>query len=373
MTCIHCLTDNKYKDRSSGKCSKCNHEFAFEPKEGAPLTDSAFSRMIDVVSSGGTVRFHFDHLYYQICRAKFKGRWRQVGIGLMWLVLAAPIALALSLFYRQMLGWAAVVAGLAGLALFEGYGITRKWLTSPQTVQLDALKIRRMLDRWIHVHGRPEGFIGPKQMATTDKKKRQLNAELHKEALDYSFDRAVICDRPETVDVLLANKFHFENNCAILGVDNYPPQVFDTVCKMLRSNPKLTVLVIHDATAQGCALAHKLRNDGNWFAPGVRIVDVGLRPAHARFFRGQVVDQQRSAAEVLLPGISAEEALWLQRYSLALAAMRPEQLIKRLFRALTQAESVAEAAQVDTDAVDSDVVVFGVDADTSDGGADSFG
>jgi len=373
MICIHCQTDCKFKEREGGRCSKCNHAFAFEPKSGDKFTDQGFSRMIEVVSSDGSVRFHFDHIYYQICRAKFKGHWRNLGIALMWLWPVVPLTLVASLLHRDHTQIAILLGVLVLVFLFEGYGITKKWRASPQTVQCEADAVRRLLDRWISVHGKPEGLIGPKHAPQPDKKKSNANQALQKEALDYSFDRAVICDRAETVDLLLANKFHFENNCAILGVDNYPPQVFDTVRKMLRNNPKLTVLVIHDATPQGCSLAQKLRSDSDWFTSNVKIVDVGLRPAHAKFFRGQVVAQQLAAADVVLPGISAEEALWLQHYSLALAAMRPEQLIKRLFRALTQAEDAPEKMQSDANAIDSDVVIFGEEASASDGGSDSFG
>lgn len=373
MICIHCQTDNKYKDREGGRCSKCKHEFAFEPKSGDKFTDQGFSRMIEVVSSDGSVRFHFDHLYYQICRAKFKGKWRILGMALLWLWPFLPLSLVVGLSLRDHTHLAILLAVLIGGFLFEAYGMTKKWRASPQTVQFETDAVRRLLDRWIAVHGKPEGLIGPKHAPQPDKKKSNANQALQKEALDYSFDRAVICDRAETVDLLLANKFHFENNCAILGVDNYPPQVFDTVRKMLQGNPKLTVLVIHDATPQGCALAHQLRSDPNWFQTGVKIVDVGLRPAHAKFFRGQVVGRQLAAAAVMLPGISAEEALWLQKYSLALAAMRPEQLIKRLFRALTQVEQAPDVAADAADTIDSDVVIFGEEASASDGGSDSFG
>ena len=34
--------------------------------------------------------------------------------------------------------------------------------------------------------------------------------------------------------MLLANNFHFENNCAILSIEGYPPNVFETVRAMLK-------------------------------------------------------------------------------------------------------------------------------------------
>ena len=103
---------------------------------------------------------------------------------------------------------------------------------------------------------------------------------------DYSFDRAVICDRARTVDLLLANNFHFENNCAVLSIDGYPPGPFETVRAMLKRNPRLQVFALHDATPDGCTLAHRLATDPAWFAGQVPVIDVGLRPGHAGPFQG---------------------------------------------------------------------------------------
>ena len=92
---------------------------------------------------------------------------------------------------------------------------------------------------------------------------------------DYSFDRAVICDRPETVDLLLANNFHFENNCAVLAVDGYPrARVRDRARDAAASNPRLEVFALHDATRRGCELAHRLATDERWFK--------GSAPCHRR-------------------------------------------------------------------------------------------
>ena len=72
--------------------------------------------------------------------------------------------------------------------------------------------------------------------------------KLEPDVADYSFDRAVICDRARTVDLLLANNFHFENNCAVLSVEGYPQRVFETVRTMLKRNPQLRL------TIAGCSV-----------------------------------------------------------------------------------------------------------------------
>ncbi len=68
MKCIYCGQDSKFRDRTGRRCSHCHKHFAFEPKEGDPLTDMAFKSAIDAVSSGGQVRWGVEHLYYELCR-----------------------------------------------------------------------------------------------------------------------------------------------------------------------------------------------------------------------------------------------------------------------------------------------------------------
>jgi hypothetical protein len=193
---------------------------------------------------------------------------------------------------------------------------------------------------------------------------RALPPDIHA----YSFDRAVICDRAETVDLLVANNFHFENNCAVLSIDGYPPQAFDTVRAMLRNNPRLVVYALHDATLDGCLLARRLAADPSWFQGRAQVVDVGLRPHHAAAFKG--FWRKTSGHAGGSAGLSSDEAQWLARYSLELAVIRPEQVIKRLFRAMSAAGPAAVAADDGVYWVDGS---FSVEASASDGGGDSFG
>jgi hypothetical protein len=218
-----------------------------------------------------------------------------------------------------------------------------------------------MWTKWVSVHGVPKGLVVRRNVTPTSKG-RALPSDIQ----HYSFDRAVVTDRPETVDLLLANNFHFENNCAILTASGYPEEAFETVRAMLRHNPKLSVYVLHDLTADGCLLARQL-GQSDWFQKGTRIVDVGLRPEHARPFRGCWKPQ---GTLVLTAGLSAPDREWLSRYALELSVIRPEQIIKRLFRAISNPSPLA---QTDDGYVFVDSGAFSSDASASDGGGDSFG
>jgi hypothetical protein len=374
MKCIKCQHDSKYKDRKDGACPKCRHRFAFEPKNGAKLTDQAFQNAIDRVSGNGTLCWGNEHLYYELARRLrprfwFRTRGSQIG---------GAIGAAIALFVTYQIG----LVFMLGFLLLAGGLTAFQWQQSrAATVGLDEAQFRAMLAAWTRAHGQPEGLIVRPSLPAGSQPRRVLEADV----ADYSFDRAVICDRARTVDLLLANNFHFENNCAVLSIEGYPPGPFETVRTMLKRNPKLRVFALHDATVAGCTLAHRLTGDPAWFAGQVPVTDVGLRPGHAGPFRGLWL-----LAPILhVPldgGIKPVEAEWLQQYSLELAAIRPDQVLKRLFRAMNR-----QPAEDDDSDDGADILIFdsgsdggnsyviedddsfGSDADADDGGADSFG
>jgi hypothetical protein len=391
LKCIHCKNDCNKKDRPDRRCPKCQHRFAFEPTAGDLVTDMMFLRAIERVSSEGRVRFLASHAYYELRRRLRKQARRSA-------LTTAVVAFVVLVFATALIVFNATSSSpylvLVVLFVLFASGIY-KALFGPRAA-LPRATFDTWWSRYTDAHGEPAGLIKP---APHLRAAQPLPAEL----LDYSFDRAVICDHPAAADVLIANQFHFENNCAVLGVGGYPANAFATVRAMLRKNPRLLVLTIHDADPAGCQLAHRLRNDPAWFAPGTRVVDVGLRPRHARFFPGMALP-----AGIGVPtgsGISSAEARWLERHRMELAVVPPEQLIKRLFRVMTHAESTSDSGSGDSGSTgsgdtssDSNAPAaagaavstshtthisqqghddagndIGIDADASDGGADSFG
>lgn len=345
MKCIHCANDAKYSERTNGTCPKCGHAFAFEPKAGATVTDSAFQHAVERVSSDGTVKFTPRHVYYELARrTQTRTNMKAIGFGLAGLFfLAIGIGAHVALVATAIL-WVAAVLSLPS-----------------KVVKLTPSEFDAMWNKWLRVHGAPKGTIVRKELPR-GAKERPLPSDIQ----HYSFDRAVIVDRPETVDLLLANSFHFENNCAVLSVGGYPEPAFDTVRAMLKRNPRLSVYVLHNATIEGCGLAKLLASDPSWFAPGTRVVDVGLRPGHTGPFRGL---WQRWLGAPPPGDLPASERAWLSKYTLELAAIRPEQIIKRLFRAMSNMDEVPLVDGV----YFYDSSAFGSDASASDGGGDSFG
>ena len=360
MKCIYCQRDSKKSERIDGKCPGCQKSFALEPTGGTP-TDAAFKAAIDRVSGQGAVRFTPDNLYFELARTKFGGR-ANLGCAVVALVIAVVVS-APALGLWSVIGGAAVAVGL-----FLYHRGQRR------LVQLDRLTFETWLGLWKGTHGGPAGLIQPRAALPP----ADSNAAMLSELEQYSFDRAVICDRRETVDLLLANSFHFENNCAVLSFQGYPESVFDIVRRMLKRNPKLHIFALHDATLEGCAMAHTLAHSPEWFAGQGPIFDVGLRPAHAPAFEG--LWQEAAPADASSPqpeGVTAEEYAWLRRYRLSLAAVRPEQVIKRLFRAISERKT--DSVALTTTGGDSgpvshvDTVIFSTDATSSDGGGDNFG
>ena len=368
MKCIRCQHDSKYRERSNGRCPNCQQRFAFEPRNGDPVTDGVFAAAIERVSASGSVKFNLDHLYYDVLRRyqQRAGTWPGLGVAIPIMIVSCIV---LANLFSVLVGL--IVVGLLG----GGY----LWLGRQGKLgwrRLERAKFDALLRRYVQAHGALNSVI---ERRSHDPRRSDLSID-SAEMLAYSFDRAVICDRPETVDLLLANRFHFENNCAVLAVDGYPPQAFEIVRTMLRNNPRLVVVALHDASIAGCQLAHRLRHDPGWFKDGVAVVDAGLRPVHARSFKGQMQRNRPARAVPVGAGISADEASWLARNTLALAVVVPEQIIKRLFRAISIVEEHQEDRPSAGGSSDSggsgggDISFeFDHDADDSDGGGDSFG
>jgi DNA-directed RNA polymerase subunit RPC12/RpoP len=324
MICIRCKNDSKYSDRKDGKCPSCGGKFAFEPRENDPFTDMAFQKAIDTVSAFGQLKWGVEHLYYELWRKK-KNTSRSTAIAVI-LFLGAFASFVVGINQPVLL--LLIIPAVLGIALLA--------YVTMGNARLDRGDFERMWDRWGLVHGKPKGVIARKPQDA--KPARAPEPDLG----DYSFDRAVICDRARTVDLLLANNFHFENNCAVLSVGGYPQTAFETVRRMLRRNPRLEVFVLHDITPEGCRLAHQLANSPEWFkGQGIRIVDVGLRPIHAAPFEKLLQEQHREVPSG--GGLTSVEARWLSKHALELAVIRPEQVLKRLFRAMNQTNQAARA------------------------------
>lgn len=346
MKCIQCQNDTKFKVRQSngGRCESCKHEFAFDPrsKQGL-LTDGAFLHVIETVSAKGKLAFTEGQLYYELNRrlSRPSPLLPRLAAFLGPLVALAACSAFLRLQWL-VLGFALVVAGGAlGVALFI-LPFARDVLVRIGLARVD-LKMTMSefrsayLLRWKKVHGGIPKLIEPD---VAHRPAPRLDKET--DISSYSFDRAVITERAELGSMLVANNFHFENNCAILSLDGYPFGNAEAVRQMLRRNPGLQVFAIHDASLAGLGLTAKLRGSG-WFPePFISIVDLGLRPSQAWLLRLPAVEKNPiSLPDPIRERLSPREVGWLEDGRTAeVEAIRPARLMRAVYQGFARARQL---------------------------------
>ncbi|WP_416211779.1 hypothetical protein [Nostoc sp. DedQUE05] len=397
MKCINCGTDNKLKDRTAnqGRCVKCNHFFAFEPTSmsNIQITDPFFAKAIADISVNNTLFFTPKQLLYLLdnrLRAKSFS-------GFIWLVefliisfftaiysyLIVTLLLSLFIIIRllksstssklnnqarqanakalKIIGGIIIVGGIlfsikmnsfAIFVIFVSMGMLSIYLGTRQLSRIGLVtqellfsqsQVKDWLDRWQQINGSILKILpSPKQENTP--------ATINPDVTAYSFDRLVVCDTASIAQLLIANNFHFENNCAILSITGYPQSIFDTTMQMLRRNPDLKVYALHDCNPQGIALVHNLRTNANWFLNSeIAIIDIGLTPrqiiATKRGMFIQTSPESAQAAkqlpEEIRQSLSAEELAWLESGKFVeLESFTPQRIIKVLQKGIAGSQNL---------------------------------
>lgn len=342
MRCIKCDADNKLKERqaNSGRCKSCRHPFAFDPKvtPGIDFTDKFFQQSLSTLSVGGSLFFTPRQLYYFFNRRLNAKRPDPLKAGGCILLLGGGALTVYLLFAYGGLSFLLLLPLLAaalGIALLFSRNLRHR-LRDHEHGQLLAApgQVEGWHAHWHKLNDAPVKMLPPP--APKLKGKAQA-ARINPEVMKYSFDRVVVCDRPEIAQCLIANNFHFEHNCAVLSLDGYPHDIFETVMQMLRRNPELSVYALHDASPAGVELPHTLRTDPRWFAGGgVNVYDLGLLPRQI-FKRAVFVERgwqgARGAAAVVPPHVAAtlepEEVRWLEAGNyVSLESFTPQMLLR---------------------------------------------
>jgi len=292
-----------------------------------------FKRAIDDVSSKGTLFFTERQLYYEFSRRlirKMPDKMRDGGIVLCVVsTVASVVFTAISGTLFPLIGGMCGVAGGVAIATSSRW---RKAVTPIAPVAFVEFK-SKYLNNWIDAHGEVEKLLAPAPRTTSG------GTAIPSDFSAYSFDRALVTGSREIAAMLVANRFHFENNCAILSRDGYPEHVFDTVMSMLQRNPNLTVFAVHGASYGGLLLAVQMRED-HWFPDRtVRIIDLGLRPQHA--IKLKLIGLQEATAvtdTTATARLTEEESKWLANgYVVDLAALRPAKLMRAIYQGFARA------------------------------------
>jgi hypothetical protein len=249
-----------------------------------------------------------------------------------------------------------VVSVLLGmLSIYLGTRPTKPQAETSQSFLFPQNQFQEWLNRWKQVNGQiPKMLPSPREESSS--------ALVSPEVSAYSFDRLVVCDSAAIAQLLIANNFHFENNCAVLSITGYPQSIFSTVMDMLRRNPELKVYALHDATPRGMSLVHRLRSSSSWFENSdVAIIDLGLLPRQlfsSRKVFVQSSDESAQAAKQLPAAVreqlSTEELEWLESGKFVeLESFTPQ----KLMQVVTQ--GIAGSRNLDLESEDSGLILVG--------------
>ncbi|MDX2243418.1 MAG: hypothetical protein NW224_22280 [Leptolyngbyaceae cyanobacterium bins.302] len=411
MKCIQCQTDNTLKDRTdnSGRCKQCQHPFVFEPTAMriVKVTDVMFAKALADLSVNDTLYFTPKQLFY-LLNKRLQGKTLYSGLASLILCgfltfftsivfvlpnlaegnpfpLVIPVAInlvfLLILLYQSadraapsksrqiaarclqvqgiaILGVgillslslklfpvfvAAVVIGI--LAIYLGAWQHKVQANTAQTVLLEANQFQEWLTRWQDINPIAKLLPIPKE--------NTLPAAINPDVTAYSFDRLVVTDSAAIAQLLIANNFHFENNCAILSITGYPQSIFQTTMEMLRRNPDLKVYAFHDCSAKGMSLVNHLRTNSSWFSDGsVEIFDVGLMPRQILSLPNSLIQQSTDYAgaakrlpESIRRQLSKDELAWLDEGNVVLLeSFTTQRLIQALNRGIAASRGLIEGS-----------------------------
>jgi hypothetical protein len=410
MKCINCGTDNKLKDRTAnnGRCMQCNHPFVFEPTTmgNVKITDPMFAKTIADISANNTLFFTKKQLLYFLDSRLRRKSFTLGGLGCLYLFFAVWTSLFFGGILSGVLGKNSVfivlciyqviwviylyestksprlnstgrrigartlqVLGLIIMlgGMFISLSILKSWIAFVIAVIVGLVSIylgtrqlkyigiaqeflftQSQFQDWLILWQRANGSLLKIQPAAREENTR---VTVNPDVTAYSFDRLVVCDRSAIAQQLIANNFHFENNCAILSVTGYPQSIFDTTMEMLRRNPELKVYAIHDCSPKGISLVHQLRTSVKWFFnSNVTIIDIGILPRQVIVTkRGMFIqsspDSAQAAKELsseIRQTLTAEELAWLDSGKFVeLESLTPQRLIQVLQRGISGSQNLA--------------------------------
>lgn len=334
MKCINCGTENNYRERVANyrHCKNCSHRFVFEPQTMTDVrfTDNFFAKLISDISANNSFKFTNKQLYYFFNKRLIKKKSiTSDSIFSTYLVLILTI-IGISSSQKAseiFFGVTGVLIVLVGIAIdfYKKNKKIKKLLINPE-------KFQDYLSSW--------KAVNPIDGILTLTEQKTLPSSINSDITTYSFDRVIVCDSAEIANLLIANNFHFENNSAILSINGYPENIFDTVMQMLRRNDDLKVYVLHDASPKGVSVVNTISTNSNWFSSNsnsnVTIYDLGLLPRqlldNSNFFTQISEDSAREAQDLsskVKEDLTQKEIKWLEAGKFVeLESFTPQRLLR---------------------------------------------
>jgi len=356
MKCIQCNADNDLRDRTRnhGRCCKCKHPFAFEPttmKAKLRFTDGFFAKALADISANDTLYFTRRQLLYLLeKRLLRKARIVPAGCLYLLIILAGFVGIGI-LVPKRLGGFLPIYLIFSTIFIVSLAVMFERSFLRPKKINKRILITDAMLDiwlkRWEQFNGSPARLLSPPSAPAS-----LAIADVGYDITAYSFDRVLVCDSVAIAQLLIANNIHFEHNCAVLSIGGYPQAIFATTMAMLRRNPDLQVIALHNCSPPGVALINQLRTSPDWYLDSTQVIfDLGMIPRQIAAARGQAyiqvsADSAQNARE-MPPEVSKQltttELEWLEAgYFVDLESFTPKKLMQIVSYGIAKLQNLGE-------------------------------
>lgn len=265
MKCPKCQYYQKVK--FGMYCGGCGYKFAFNPKESDTrgLTDGKFAACIRSASQNDTAYFTRNQLYAAFCR-------RMCGSPAIQFGCAAIALIACTIFALLPIIPFAFITGLVGLLLLIN-AVSTACRTYPRR------KFDGLLQRWLR--GRPID----KLIEETSLHKPPPNWS-EPDIYNYGVERILLVERDILVDLLVKNGLHAEHRMLVVSESGYPDYLAPVAQRLLQEKSDLPVFLLHDATAFGVGMEHRVRESELFPISGHPVTDLGMFPADFKNMKG---------------------------------------------------------------------------------------
>jgi hypothetical protein len=327
MMCPHCGVGLRQGSRTGRRCAFCGKTFAFDPRDSPlRLNDLRLRRVIERLSDGGKLRYTMTQLWYGASRKTIlKGPGIHLDSwagGIFW-VLAGSLVLSVSTAFRgnALTALAFATPWLIFLAAVAGYIVRRRRAIGVVRQSREQFATE-VMQRWKAAYDEtPRGLVS-----------------------DNRFRTPVVPDKPA---LTVLSPEHSVLTC--LAANGVPQRLGVSLARSLAQVPPLVpVIVVHDASAEGCLLPARTRAA----LPGRLVLDAGLRPRSVQGskkavkLRGARPAGKDLAALRTQGELTERELKWLsQGWWSPVAAVRPAVLLARVHSAVRHVQAAADPAR----------------------------
>jgi hypothetical protein len=280
MKCPECSNTQKFKEGM--KCTRCGYHHIFS-KKTHDITDAQFMAVLRGASAGETRYFTFDHLYARYCRGR---------VTFIAAIMKTVVHTLGKFGQKMMIGGVLVtmVGALVSSGVTAGVGVglfllgVLLYFSDRESVEeipghraaASETKLRWLLDQW-HAEGR----LTPKLISRPALQERPMG---YREAdlFDYGVERIIIVERDILVDFLVRNNVHAEQKALVIAESGYPQYLLPHIEKLLMQRPDLPVVLLHDSTEHGVAMAERIKKSELFPLADHKLIDAGLYPAQVK-------------------------------------------------------------------------------------------